>query len=243
MPMENSMSKLENESDYGKCPLNVRVNLPIVDFDRYYTEKDSTVSFDTVCIDRDRTALIIIDVWERHHNEGWFARAGENIRTKMIPLVDLIRKSGLTIIHIPHEYETYGIHPVVRPPGGSEPIVLRSVSCPKCQDVSDILADSREIAIKDYDIDVLSRVLRDHDITTLLYAGYASNWCLLHRDAGIITMKKLGFNIVFIRDCSLAIEMPETLEGELAHKVVTWMIECQHGPSTTLDDLREALER
>ena len=242
MSKENSMSNYHNGGDHRKCPLNVRVNLPIVDFDRYYTEKESTISFDTLHLDRERTALIVIDVWERHHNEGWFARAEENIRTKMLPLVDFIRKSGIPIIHIPHEFETYGIHPEVRPPDGSEPVVLRSVSCPKCQDVSDIFAESREVAIKDYDIDVLSRGLRDHDITTLLYAGYASNWCMLHRDAGIITMKKLGFNIVFVRDCSLAMEMPETLEGELAHKVITQMIECQYGPSTTLADLTEALD-
>ena len=88
----------------------------------------------------------------------------------------------------------------------------------------------------------LDLFLKTHNITTLLYAGYASNLCVLTRPTGIIKMSERGYNIVLIRDATLAFETPESLEGEWANVMAITMVEQLWGESTTIDDLRSALE-
>jgi nicotinamidase-related amidase len=55
-------------------------------------------------------------------------------------------------------------------------------------------------------------------------------------------MSELGYNIVLIRDATLAFETPESLEGEWANVMAITMVEQLWGESTTIDDLRSALE-
>ena len=86
----------------------------------------------------------------------------------------------------------------------------------------------------------LDDYLKAHNITTLIYAGYASNWCVLHRPTGIIRMRELGYDIILLRDCTIAFEMPDSLDDEWANRVTINTIEHQWGETTTLDDLQTA---
>jgi len=54
-------------------------------------------------------------------------------------------------------------------------------------------------------------------------------------------MKHLGYKIILLRDCTIAFETPESLDGEWALKMAVNMVEFQWGCTSTLDDLREAL--
>ncbi|MFC2032107.1 isochorismatase family protein [Chloroflexota bacterium] len=181
------------------------------DWEEFVTEMDSSYIYNTFELDLRKTALILIDVWQYHPNDGWLERAGGNIRAKIVPLLDLARKHGLRVIHSPH----------------SQKIANEAEPLP-----NELVVNSQSELIS---------YLEAHHIEILTYAGYASNWCVLNRpDTGIIEMRRLSYEIILIRDCTIAFETPETLDGEWANKVTANMIEVNYGATTTLADLKEA---
>ena len=222
--------------------LKVREFQAAVDADSYDTEKDSKRVFENITLDPDKTAIIFMDVWNYHPNDGWLARASKNISEKVVPLVNLMRDNNIKIIHMPHEFDEYGISPLVKPKVDRPRVNLRSIYSPKTVDTN-IFPETNEIVLGDYDDELLAECLRKNGVTTLIYAGYALNWCVTHRDSGIFNMKNHGFEIIIVRDCTIAFELPETLEGELAKETIITMIEIHWGTSTTLDDLKRGLSR
>ncbi len=91
--------------------------------------------------------------------------------------------------------------------------------------------------------DLFNDFLQRNGIKTLLYAGYALNYCVLNRPIGIVPVSQLHkYNIILLRDCSIAFETPETLAGKWTRKVITNLIETQFGRSTTTDELRTSFE-
>lgn len=86
----------------------------------------------------------------------------------------------------------------------------------------------------------LRRVARRRRILHLLYAGFAANRCLDHaRDYSMAAMRRLGYNLILLRDCTTGIETAETVEGLFATTVAIQEIE-QSDASTTSDDLLRA---
>ena len=79
----------------------------------------------------------------------------------------------------------------------------------------------------------LHRLLRHREIVHLLYAGFATNMCILYRDYGTRAMGARGYNVVLIRDCTLGIEGRETFEESRLTQAAIRMIEQQTGFSTT----------
>ena len=179
------------------------------------TELDATYAYHCERLDLARTALVLIDVWQSHPNDGWMKRAQKNISERIIPLVQLARENGLRIIHAPHG---------------------RAIADGVGTRTNELHLDKVGIATTES----FDTWLQSQGITTLIYAGYASNWCVLHRPVGIIRMKLRGYRVLIVRDCTIAIEMPETLQGEWANRVTINMIENHWGRSTTLADLSEA---
>ena len=186
----------------------------------FQTERDSTYAYPLLDLDVKRTALILIDVWKSHPNKGWLARAAENIENKLVPLLHLSRSRNLKIVHCPHSNE---IAEAVRPRA------------------NEFVVDADSGSEADW-TNALHDHLQENGIKTLLYAGYASNWCLLHRPTGIIAMNKLKYEIILVRDCTIAFETPETLDGEWANKVTINTVEYQWGATTMLKDLEAAFK-
>jgi nicotinamidase-related amidase len=181
----------------------------------YDTELDSRYVFHDSIVDLNQTALLLIDVWENHPNDGWLERARENMTTHLRPLLQLARTNGMTILHAPHLRATAKW---VQPMPGEINLDKERLTT--------------SLALHEY--------LRKRGITTLLYAGYASNWCVLHRPVGIIQMHQLGYRIILVRDCTIAIETPETLDGEWVNKATINTFEHEWGETTTLTDLQQA---
>ena len=198
--------------------LNRRRFNPAQDAQKFDTEKDSTYVYTHRELDLNRTALILIDVWGYDPNDGFSQRATIHRQTKIVPLLALARKHNMEIIHAP----------------GGRAIAEDSKPVP-----GEIVIASQGVLGDTLQLDLF---LKTHNITTLLYAGYASNLCVLNRPTGIIKMSELGYNIVLIRDATLAFETPESLEGEWANVMAITMVEQLWGESTTIDDLRSALE-
>ena len=187
--------------------------------DMYDTERDSTYEYTTRRLDLRGIALILIDVWSYHPNDGWMQRANNHRKLKIVPLLELVRKHNMIIIHAPHNHR-----PKVKIAEDCKPLP------------GELVIDSPPYTTK------LDQYLKERNIEVLLYAGYASNWCVLHRPTGIIKMGQLGYDIILIRDCTIAFETPETLDGEWANKVTINIVEYQWGATTTLEDLKAALE-
>lgn len=61
--------------------------------------------------------------------------------------------------------------------------------------------------------DQLHRLLRHRGIVHLVYAGFATNICVVYRDYGLQAMRRRGYQPILLRDCTSAIETRETIEG------------------------------
>lgn len=202
----------------GLVALRVRDSRHVYDYDvkRSHTEKDGQYICQTLEFETSELALILIDVWADHPNKGFAARADENIRTKLLPLVQAARAHGILVVHCPHGHPT---NPLVKPLP-TEPVFNGPGEKMR-----------------------LVKTLQQRGTKYLLYAGYTSNICILVRPTGIIEMSREGYEIVFARDASLAIEAPEFLDKELTHQVATYMVETNWGVTTNVDEILAALER
>lgn len=184
----------------------------------YDTEMDSDYTYRQRLLDLNKTALIIVDPWAYRPNDGMQKRVQENMRSKLLPLLGLARDHNMTIVYAPNRRE---IAEIVKP----------------LQD--EYIVDSNNEMDDTIELD---ECLKARNITTLLYAGYASNWCVLNRPTGILKMSQLGYDIILVRDCTLAFEMPETLDSEAANLVIINLVENQWGETTTLEDLKAAFQ-
>jgi len=88
----------------------------------------------------------------------------------------------------------------------------------------------------------LHRLLRHQQILHLLYAGFATNMCILYRDYGTRAMAARGYNVVLLRDCTLGIEGAETDAQSRLTEAAIRMIEQQTGFSTTSEAVLEACQ-
>jgi nicotinamidase-related amidase len=185
--------------------------------DKINTERDSSYDYHQRRLKISEIAIIIIDAWAQHPNDGWLKRAQVNMRTKLKPLLGLARQNNMTIVHSPHGHD---IAEIVKPIEG------------------ELIITGEEDAYRD----VLTTYLKSRGINTLLYAGYSSNWCVINRQDGIIKMRELGYNIILFRDCTIAFETPDSLNGKWANKIIINTVEHQWGETTTLEDLQKAFD-
>ncbi|MBP7216604.1 MAG: hypothetical protein KBA46_04895 [Candidatus Omnitrophica bacterium] len=205
----------EKQTRSKEVTLRVRDYRPSRNVKKFDTELDSKHIFVDKALDLSKTALILIDVWDYHPNDGSLSRLKKNISEKVVPLVEWARNNGVQVVHAAH----------------------RS----KISSLISVLPQDINLDEQDSDHENLAVLLHNKGIETLLYAGYASNMCLINRGVGIYIMRRLHqFDILVVRDCTLAFEMPETLDKQWCNLVAINMIEANWGASTTLDDLQKA---
>ncbi len=203
------------ESQTVMLELPVRRFQQSVKTEDYDTERDGFYEFRTLNLLTDEIALILIDVWAYHPNDGFMARQEENVRNRIVPLLQAARDLGIVVIHAPHGNP---IHPEVHPRDG-------------------------EIVLNEYDYITVFNNLRNRGIKTLIYAGYASNMCVLVRPIGIIQAKGQNFDVILVRDATIAVEAPESLDGKWAHEMSVLFVELNFGYSTTVNEFQRAAIR
>lgn len=190
-----------------------------------------------------QTALVLVDVWDRHYLVDTEARAEEIIQQKIVPLVAACRTAGLRLIHAPspgknfandhsnwvnlvsaeeldaakdadwpppefrHKTGAFSHYAMLAEPRDPERAELRAnlVMHP------DVLpaADEPVVAYGEE----LHRYCKQQGILFLLYLGFNTNACILHRDYGTLKMAERGYDIVMIRDCTTGMESFETHDG------------------------------
>lgn len=94
--------------------------------------------------------------------------------------------------------------------------------------------------------DALYRALVKKGVHTLIYAGFPSNGELLVGPGGIQEMKTqcdTALQMILLRDCSMAYELPESRSGEWFHYSAVLETELKWGASTTLANLSHTLSK
>ena len=186
------------------------------------SEKDSYEKTIIRNIDPTKTALLLMDVWDTtdEPNVGWARRHDEYVEAKILPLINLMRKNKGKIIHANHGFK---ISPRITPLENE--MILSIQKLPE---------RVQTLYLYGY--------LKKNRINTLLYAGNSTHKCLFFRPDGIYAMSTLFKDLILVRDCTLAFEYLDTLQGEWSKVVFTHLIEEQYGTSTTLSDLEIAFK-
>jgi hypothetical protein len=99
-PMINSPTPISGSK--GTIQLNTRTFKAATDLEAYDTERDSIYEYRKLEVNLTKAALVLIDVWSKHPNEGWTERARQNTQDSILPLVRLARQNSMIIFHAPH---------------------------------------------------------------------------------------------------------------------------------------------
>ncbi|MFH1569588.1 MAG: isochorismatase family protein, partial [Gemmatimonadota bacterium] len=86
----------------------------------------------------------------------------------------------------------------------------------------------------------LHELLAGRGILHLFYAGFATNWCVIGRDYGIIAMNDRGYDIVLVRDATTGVEFHDTVDELAATAMTIREVETKYAWSTTTDELVRA---
>jgi nicotinamidase-related amidase len=106
--------------------------------------------------------------------------------------------------------------------------------------LKDSLAVSPAVEVQEDDVVIatgnqLHRTLADRGILHLVYAGFATNWCVLGRDYGIRAMAGYGYNIIMLREATAGVEFPDTLDDLMVTEISIREIEQQFGFTVSND--------
>jgi nicotinamidase-related amidase len=210
-----------------------------------------------------KTALVICDMWDKHWCENATTRCDELCK-KAAPLVEALRKKGVTIIHCPsdcmdHYKDTPQRKailalPKVAPPKDKTlpdpplPIDDSDGGCDDAKPVKSYRAwKQQHSAIRIADEDYVSdqgrevyNVIQAKGIETLLVMGVHTNMCVLHRSFAIKQMTRWGVKCVLIRDITDTMYNPKKrpfVKHEEGTELVIRHIEAHWCPTTTSAEL------
>ena len=218
----------------------------------------------------DETALVLVDLWNVHFIESWIERAKQVTVDCVVPVIDAARKTGVTIVHAPSpsvaaQYPQLERHNPPQPstPNTWPPSEFRSRSGdyniyrgPRSQPpgigihwnkLASQLSMSAAIDIKEDEFVIatgqqLHELMEERGILHLLYAGFATNWCVLGRDYGIRSMSRYGYNIILLRDATTGVEFPDTYENLFTTEIAIREVEQQYGFSASNADFFKAAD-
>lgn len=183
-----------------------------------------------------QTALVLLDVWQRHYIKDTEARGETIIQEKLVPLIAECRKVGMPIIHAPsppvaklhpnwvnlvNENEMVskrdnwppaeflslsGPYQKYRRP--KEPREAEKQSLPPLRIHPDTQPIAGEAVVATGE--ELHRYCKQHGILFLFFAGFNTNACILSRDYGATQMSSRGYQVSLVRDCTTGMETRDT---------------------------------
>ena len=212
------------------------------------------------------TALVLVDCWEYFPLESFVARAAEICKGKIRPVLSVCRELGITVVHAPSpiwaaNYPQF--HYRLEPQGAADPAapdwpppIDDALAIPRTGSEpvykawwENVFPDGLRISphLEPTGDDVvlstgeeLHALCRERGIKHLVYAGFATNICVLFRDYGVRAMSQRGYNILFLRDATTGVEGSETVEDLGATRSAIFFIETKVGASTTAEAFVEA---
>ena len=179
-----------------------------------------------------RTAIVVIDMWDRHWCRTYTARVA-NMVPRMNKTLDAARKLGIQVVFAPSDvvdfYKDYPqrkamqaipVCPAPEKVAFSPPPEPKGKDCCECGPTQPCRSKSfgrwrrqhPDLNITESDLigdcnneRELLNFCQHRGIDTLIYMGVASNMCVLHRKFGMLNMGRYGFNIMFVSDLVQAI--------------------------------------
>lgn len=211
----------------------------------------------------EQTALVLVDMWDNHFIESWLERAERITREMVVPVLAAARTVGLTVVHAPsppvaEQFEQLKRHapPVPSASPAWPPAEFRSrqgeyavFRGPRAQPPGipniDRLGMSPHIEVRDGEFVVatgeqLHVLLAERGILHLVYAGFATNWCILNRDYGMRAMAGRGYTMILLREATAGVEFPDTVAEGLATEMAVREVEQQLGFSAANADFLAA---
>jgi nicotinamidase-related amidase len=202
----------------------------------------------------------------QNHEVAW-----QVIEDFAAPALEAARRAGLTIAHVQPE-SIAKLYPELRPPAPEDPRKGGAVAetpswgwAPVSSHASDRAAKVHGLGFMDWegwkDLDIAEPLkpvdgeamivatdefdawLRARGIDTLIYIGFCTNLCILDSPASMKPMASRGYRCVLLREATLAVEFPDTLEERLNTRVALRYIESWVGyTAATADFLQAASE-
>ena len=220
----------------------------------------------TMSLPVSQTGLVLVDVWNNHFIESWLERAEQITRDAVVPILNAARQVGLTIVHAPSPevavkfdqmagYESFsaeiesdwppaefrerqGEFSAYRGPRHQPPGI------PKIESLD--MSSAIEVGEEDFVIasgQQLHDLCRERKILHLVYAGFATNWCVVGRDYGLRSMRKLGYNLILLRDATTGVEFPDTIHNLMATELAIREAEQQIGFSASNKDFLDVCHK
>ena len=198
--------------------------------------------------DPKHTALIIVDLWEHHKCKKENSRIKE-MSTDMNKVISNLRNKGVLIIHAPagvHPDNWVKKLPNKRFPKNlkrgdpSFPLIIKGSGCnsplsnlPKNTNQSSLIKIDKNKDVLINSINWLEgwwlsgrsqklwNIIKNRDIHNLIYAGDATNMCIMNRPYGVQVTVKWGLNVVVIRELTHAMFNPISDPPYVSHKEST----------------------
>jgi nicotinamidase-related amidase len=190
------------------------------------------------------------------------AEAYRIMKEHVRPCLDAARAAGIAVFHVqaeliarryPEWFEVEAGLPAAAPPtsapdplpaipGYVERIIARShgenyaTRSPYAQmDFPDVVKPlpSEPIVHQTRQFD---RLLRKRGIVNLIYAGFATDMCILDAPGGMGPMFGLGYRVLLIRDATLGVEQPDSFDERIATRRGLFFVETHWGDTITTKD-------
>ena len=217
-----------------------------------------------------QAAVVLVDLWSTHYIDSWLRRAQDVTITRVLPFMQAARDAGMTVIHGPSPpvADRYAEAPTPAaappdpapdwPPRGFRGIYRSGEHAAFGRDPEPRLSAALERYRTELDISEavrplpgepvihygpqLHQLLAERRILHLIYAGFATNWCMVGRDYGIIEMNRRGYNVILARDATTGIEFHDTVDRRTATEIQVREIETKYAWSTTTAAFLQACE-
>jgi hypothetical protein len=173
-----------------------------------------------VGFDSSKTALVVIDPWASHPNDGWAARASVTM-PNLLQVIQKFRSAGRPIY-----YDSTGmpIHPMVLEGAGYFDHFIKW----------DPMGGGTE---------VLNNHLIQGGVSSIFWAGYSANLCLLTKPCGFrhAMPKDWSRQHFLVRDATIAFESADTLAQQTLWDAACYEVEYYpNGYSCTVAALNSA---
>ncbi len=231
----NEPGRVTNEDQVGTLRISPRYHRWHVDPGVEWLESNTTYDYLDWEIPVENTALVLLDVWQRHYLKDTEERTEDIIQRRLLPLLHRAREQGMKIVHAPsltvaQRYDAWYGKNLESPKGSREvwpPSEFRHKSgkYQKYARPFEIREEERQnLPALDIHPDVgpkpgdaiigtgyeLHKYCEEHGILFLIFAGFNTNACMITRDYSPLAMSKKGYEILIVRDCTTGMESADT---------------------------------
>ncbi len=172
-----------------------------------------------------QTTLIIMDPWADSGSPQLNAHYAPTLTNGIVPLVQKAIALGFrNVIVMTNRAQPFG-YGVAIDPRLQQLVAARKISL---------------LYHEDWNASNLTSTLKAQNITSIVYAGFASSMCVINRPTGLIAMGGRGFKLYFVPEASAAIEFddwmstPGPVHAATTQLISQWMAD--------LIDLQELLK-